>query len=65
MAKGMAGTRAAYVTCSSCGHARIRHMGRGQGKCSQTVTAIDPDHPGGWVKITCCTCEHFTDREEQ
>ena len=60
MASGMVGTRRAWVTCAGCGHARIRHLARGRGKCSQAVVTTSSTGPDAGPTITRCDCQRFT-----
>lgn len=61
--KALAGTREAYQSCGSCGHARIRHTCGGQ-CASVRVVAVLNTHGGdsGTTTLTRCTCTRFTER---
>lgn len=61
---GMAGTRRAWVLCAGCGHARIRHVDKGRGRCC-VMDWITTSGEGGRpvTKPAPCPCTTFTARE--
>lgn len=60
----IAGTRAAADLCGECGHARIRHLDGGYGRCSEAERAQQISGRTITVRLRTCSCRRFIDTKE-
>jgi len=63
--RALVGTQEGYTPCRTCRHARLRHLDRGRGACSQVTITTDTTTPGSTgPRVTRCQCPRFTTAEE-